>query len=163
MNIKSKYIIGFVLCLISTITIIYLFDFFKAFAVIPVALLAVILISVILVYLVLRIPISDYFIIESRIKYQLIDLGQGDFYRGLIERQLNNRRVFLADVQNGIKWLYVKESDFKKLWPESPLEMMAKNYTIRAKFEIRKLLFGGFSNAKVIEIHKIYEEPIVRK
>ena len=62
-----------------------------------------------------------------------------------------------------MKWIYVGKRAFGKLWPEPPLEMSRKNYTIKARFKTYKLLLGGYAKASVISIEKLEENPIIRK
>jgi hypothetical protein len=120
----------------------------------------------ILIFIVLmrmRVPTNDSIIINSRVRYQLIDFGQGEIVRNAIEYGLNNRRIFIQDTIYGIRWFYVDSKDFKNLWPEPPFDMRAKNYTIKAKFKVDKLLFGGYSKATVIEYEKINDNPMITK
>lgn len=109
------------------------------------------------------IPTNKTVIVDSRIRYQLIDFGQGDIIRNSIEYRLNNRRIFLADTTNGIRWFYVDYKDFKRLWPEPPFDMREKNYTIKARFEAKKLMFGDYSKATIIQIEKLNENPMITK
>jgi len=109
------------------------------------------------------IPTSGSIIIESRIRYQMIDIGQGDFVRYGIEYKQRNKRIFLQDTINGIRWLYVDSSDFKKLWPEPPFKMKEKNYTIKAKFKTHRLLNGGYAKATLVEYDSIEGSPMITK
>ena len=93
----------------------------------------------------------------------MIDIGQGDFVRNGIEHKLRNKRVFLQDIINGIRWLYVDSSDFKKLWPEPPFTMKEKNYTIKAKFKTHRLLNGTYSKAILLGYDSINESPMITK
>ncbi|UII31496.1 hypothetical protein LVD17_24695 [Fulvivirga ulvae] len=95
--------------------------------------------------------------------YRMVDTGQGDFLRNGIELLLGNKKIFLADPIDDVKWIYVDKTAFGKLWPESPLDMSRKNYTIKASFRTRKLLFGGYAKASLISIEKLEENPIIRK
>lgn len=116
-----------------------------------------------IVFLENRIPTSKDIIIESRIRYQMVDFGQSDFIRNGIEYKLDNKRIFLQDTINGIRWLYVNSNDFKKLWPESPFKMREKNYTIKAKFRTHRLLDGTYSKATLLEVDSINESPMITK
>jgi len=109
------------------------------------------------------IPTSGSIIVESRIRYQMIDIGQGDFIRNGIEHKQRNKRIFLQDTINGIRWLYVDSSDFKILWPEPPFTMREKNYTIKAKFKTHRLLNGEYSKATILEYDTINESPMITK
>jgi hypothetical protein len=100
-------------------------------------------------------------VIESSIRYQLLDFGQGDMNRCLFEVIVNNRRVFLVD--SSTRWLYVDNKLRKQLWPESPWAMKAKNYSIRARFTCYDLLFGGHSVARVDSIWQVNEAPAISK
>ena len=140
----AKDIIGLTLCLLGMHVLISLFPFVKILIIIPSILFVIsvfikkqiwaimintlTLLPFILIFLGLRVPSSKSIIIDSKIKYQMVYFGQVDGIRDRIEYRLNNRRIFLADSVNGIKWLYVDENDFLKLWPDSPSKMRAKNY-----------------------------------
>ena len=93
----------------------------------------------------------------------MIDIGQDDFVRNGIEYKQQNKRIFLQDTVNGIRWLYVDSSDFKKLWPEPPFVMKEKNYTMKAKFKTHRLLNGAYSKATLIEFERINESPMITK
>ncbi len=100
----------------------------------------------------------------STIKYKLIDIGQNDFFRYSFESLiLKRRRVFLKTAIRNNDWIYVNLKDFSKLHPESPIKMIEKNYTITFDFQIKRLVFGGYSRAKIISIEKINEKPEVSK
>ena len=121
------------------------------------------LLPFVVVYIGLRLPTSKSIVFDSRIRYQLIDIGQGNFIRNGIEYKLNNRRIFLADSINGIDWVYVDNKDFKKLWPEPPFGMRAKNYSMKARFKTYKLLIGDYSKATLISIEKVEGNPMITK
>ncbi len=110
-----------------------------------------------------KIPISGNIIVESRIRYQIVDLGQGDFVRNGIELKQGNTRIFLQDTVNGIRWLYLDAGDFRKLWPEPPFTMREKNYTMKAKFKTHRLLNGQYSTATLLEYDTIHENPMITK
>ena len=173
----TKNIIGFILCIIGIF--IYLFPLVKIFILIPIVffvisifikkriwsifLNVVPLLPFIVLYLGLWIPTSKGIIVESRIRYQMIDIGQGDFVRNGIEYKQRNKRIFLQDTVNGIQWLYVDSSDFKKLWPEPPFTMKEKNYTIKAKFKTHRLLNGEYAKATLLEYVSIEGCPMITK
>lgn len=93
----------------------------------------------------------------------MVDFGQGDFVRNGIELKQNNKRIFLQDTINGIRWLYIDSDDFKRLWPEPPFTMREKNYTIKAKFKTYRLLNGDYAKASLIEYEKIEGNPMITK
>jgi hypothetical protein len=117
----------------------------------------------VIVYLGLRLPTRKSIVFDSRVRYQMVDFGQGDFIRNGIEYKLNNARIFLADSIYGIKWVYVDNDDFKKLWPEPPFDMRAKNYTIKARFKTYRLLTGDYSKATLISVEKVKGDPMITK
>ena len=178
MKDKTKFYTGLFLCLIG-ITLILCFSWLKILILIPISLFIISLIVksrmisaiinslTILSFLVLffgnNIPVGGSIIVESRIRYQIVDLGQGDFVRNGIELKQGNERIFLQDTIHGIRWLYVDASDFRKLWPEPPFKMKEKNYTIRAKFKTHRLLNGEYSRATLLEYDTIYESPMITK
>ena len=166
-----------ILCLIGIY--IYFFPLAKLLILIPIIFFAIsifikkrfwsIFINIIpivpfvVLYLGAKIPTSKSIIVESRIRYQMIDIGQGDFVRNGIEYKLRNKRIFLQDTVNGIQWLYVDSSDFKKLWPEPPFTMKEKNYTIKAKFKTHRLLDGEYAKATLLEYDSIEGSPMITK
>jgi hypothetical protein len=178
MKDKAKFYFGLILCIIGISLILY-FSLVKVLILIPILLFIIstfiksrlisILINslVILPFLIVllgdNIPTSRRIIVESRIRYQMVDLGQGDFVRNGIEFKLRNKRVFLQDTINGIQWLYVDSEDFKKLWPEPPFKMREKNYTIRAKFKTYRLLNGEYAKAVLIQYDSIEGNPMITK
>ncbi len=106
---------------------------------------------------------NSVIIIDSSIKYKMIDIEQKDYVRYSFESINRNKRIWLAEPYDAIKWVYVSKVDFDKLWPESPLEMSDKNYYIKAKFELKKMLFGDYSLAKVIAFEKVIGKPCIEK
>ncbi len=107
--------------------------------------------------------LNSTIIIDSSIKYKMIDIEQKDYIRYSLESLNKNKRVWLAEPYGTIRWVYVSKADFDKLWPESPFKMAEKNYGIRAKFQLKKMLFGDYSLAKVIAFEKITGQPFIEK
>lgn len=64
-----------------------------------------IIIPLLLFYIFFRFSIQKEIIIVSKIRYQVVDFGQNDFIRSIIESNLNNRRIFLAD-ENSVNNIY---------------------------------------------------------
>ncbi|WP_438711654.1 hypothetical protein ACSTS3_03445 [Aquimarina muelleri] len=93
----------------------------------------------------------------------MIDIEQKNYLRYSFESLNKNKRVWLAEPFGSIKWVYVNRVDFDKLWPESPFEMVKKNYYIKAKFKLKKMLFGDYSIAKVIAFEKVTGRPNIKK
>ena len=146
-------IIAWILCLIGTAMLVYWLPLIAILILLP----------VMGIYAGLRLPASKSIMIDSRIRFQMTDTGQVDFIRNSIELLSGNKRIFFADPIDGLEWVYVDRVDFGKLWPESPLEMNNKHYSIKARFKTYRLLFGGYAKAKVISIKKIEENPIIAK
>ena len=179
MKDRTKFYIELLLCFIGITLILLYFPFSKVLILIPLFLFIItifiksrlisILINslIILPFLIIffgdTIPISGKIIVESRIRYQVVDIGHGDFVRNGIEYKRKNRRIFLQDPLNGIQWLYIDSSDFKKLWPEPPFTMKEKNYTIKAKFETYRLLSGAYAKATLLEYDSIEGIPMITK
>jgi len=97
----------------------------------------------------------------AEIYYKIIDVNTVNYFRNFVESILGNRRIFLAN--NDIKFIYVNKIDFDKLWPESPLKMQEKNYTMKLNFEVKHLIFGGYSLAKITSYKKINKPPQISK
>lgn len=175
----TKDIIGLTLCLLGMYVLINLFPFKEILIIIPFLLFVIsvfikkqiwaimintlTLLPFIILYLGLRVPSSKSVIIDSKVKYHMVYFGQTEGIRDRIEYRLNNRRIFLIDSVNGIKWLYVDNNDFLKLWPESPSNIKANNYTIQATFKTYKLLNGDYSKATLISFEKLVGDPIITK
>ncbi len=120
----------------------------------------------ILFFIIFRFSTEAEIVIKSKIRYQVIDFGQGDFPRSIIESNLNNRRVFLADTDSvhDIYWLYVDKAEFMKFWNESPFKLREEGYTYEATFYAKKLFFiDGYSKANVKSIKKTKGRPIISK
>ncbi|TQV71117.1 hypothetical protein FLL45_22585 [Aliikangiella marina] len=110
----------------------------------------------------------------SAVRYRLVNVDSryevvGEVQYKMVEVTLNNRSLFegilgnkpIRLVDKGM--FFVSEKDKKKLWPESPFDMERKQYTIKARITLQKLLFGGGSVAKVVEVEKINQRPIRNK
>jgi len=178
MKDKTKFYIGLLLCLIG-ITLILYFSLLKVLILIPIFIFIIsisiksrlisivinslIFLPLLIIFLGDTIPTSGSIILESRIRYQMVDFGQGDFFRNGMELKQHNKRIFLQDTIKGIRWLYIDSDDFKKLWPELPFTMREKNYTIKAKFKTYRLLNGEYAKASLLEYEKIEGNPMITK
>jgi hypothetical protein len=179
MNIKRKFVIGFIPCLITIILISLFLPKLLILNLIPLFLFAfslfiknrflsfminsLILIVFVYLFISFRLETSEKIVFESRVRYQIVDIVLDDLVRISFEEALSNRSILLADTIYGIKIVYVNTYIYKKLCPEVPFRMRKKKYTIKAKFELKKLFFGGYSIAKVSDYRQLSEEPIVTK
>ena len=59
--------------------------------------------------------------------------------------------------------LYVSRSDRVRLWKINPHDMAEKNINYSVTFKAKKLTFGGFGKAKIINIEEISGQPIIYK
>jgi hypothetical protein len=179
MNNYSKDVIGLTLCLLGMYVLVNLFPFKEILIIIPFLLFVIsvfikkqiwaimvntlTLIPFIIIYVGLRVPSSKNLLIDSKITYHMDYLRQAEGIRDRIEYSLNNRRVFLVDSVSGIKWLYVDNNDFLKLWPEFPLTTKANNFTLQARFKTYKLLNGDYSKATLVSFEKVEGDPVITK
>ena len=121
-----------------------------------VAVLALYLIACFLLY---RLPASsESEFIEGKVLYQLNESIETN--RGFFEEVLLQNKILRLKGQ-GI-W-YLSKSDHAKLWPEDPIDMYKQGYTMKAKLRVKKLLFGGYSNAELVKHDKLHEKPTVWK
>ena len=118
--------------------------------------------------------IGIYFIV-CFVLYRLPASSETEFFEGKVLYQLTetietNRRVFeellmqnkILRMKGNKKW-YVSKADHTKLWPEDPITMYKKGYTIKVKLKAKKLLFGGYSKAEIVHYNKLDEKPTVWK
>ncbi len=109
------------------------------------------------------------------VMYRVPASSEIEFFEGKILYQLNetietNRQVFeellmqnqKLRLKNNSLW-YVSTSDHAKLWPENPLKMYKKGYTMQVRLKAQKLLFGGYSRAEIVTYKKLDEKPTVWK
>lgn len=180
LNIKRKNIIGLILCLIG----LSLLAIFTPILLIPSSVFILILYAIsikiqnrivsylinsltILVFIyfcvIYRLETSESIVFESRLRYQVLDFSLDNFVRTNIEIALSNHRVFLAGGTKRISKVFVDKATYNRLTPEDPWTMRKKNYSIKARFEINKLVFGGYSIAKVTNYQIVNEPPMITK
>jgi len=105
-----------------------------------------------------RIPAGDIDeAISGEVHYKFIELGLTN--REAFEGVFGNRVVRLV----GQPVLFVPAAQIARLWPESPHEMRDKRYTLRAKLQAKRLLFGGYGVAEIASIERLEKEPILSK
>lgn len=92
---------------------------------------------------------------ESELNYKMTDIAKANFFRHLLESMLRKKRVLLKNMFKEVQWLYLTNKDYEKLFPESPIKMAEQKYTIRFKFQVQQLVFGGISEAKITSFEKI--------
>jgi len=121
------------------------------------------IVGCVLTYFRYRIPYSEKIRSESVVIYKMIDIGNTDFYRYSFESIFGNKRIYLTNDLENMEYIYCSKKDFYKLWPESPFNMKEKKYTVKFKFEIQKLIFGGSSIAKILSVENISKAPSISK
>lgn len=94
---------------------------------------------------------------EGEVIYRMIEWDYG--LRVSFESLLRNKKIHI-EASPG---LFVSIHNWRKLWPESPIDMMEKQYTIKAKLIAKPLFFGGMSLANVLSVEKITKYPTVIK
>ena len=125
----------------------------------PSLFISFIIVALILTVLRYRIPRpGSSEIIEGEILYRAIDLDSS-FRHNIIEPLLGSTKIWLT---SGIA-LYVSRRDYIKLYPEPIDVMYEKNYTIEAKFRVRRLMFGGYAPATVISTTNLEKPPVIQK
>lgn len=106
----------------------------------------------------IRIPTGPPITIVSKVRYQVIDIGQGEFLRTFVESCFRHKRIFLDEPIDDIHWVYVKSKDHQKVWKETT-KMREENYTYRATLSVKKLLLGGYTVAKLEGLERVEEPP----
>ncbi len=110
-------------------------------------------------FVIYRLPASSEIeFVEGEVLYQLNETIESN--RGFFEEALMQNRI-LRLKGNGI-W-YLSKTDHAKLWPEDPISMYKKGYTFKVKLKVKKLLMGGYSDADIVEYHKLDKKPTVWK
>jgi len=121
--------------------------------------IAVFAVYLLVCFVLYRIPASsDVEFIEGKVLYQLTEAESSN--RRMFEELLMQNSILRLE---GNKMWYVSSSDRAKLWPEDPISMYKKGYTIAVKLKTQKLLFGGYADAEVVSYHKLAEKPTVWK
>ena len=96
-------------------------------------------------------------VFEGEVHYRMIDV---DFsLRNVYEQYVGNRPLYLVDSPR----FYLRARDKNRLWPESPLTMHEKNYTMKARLSVRPLLFGGYGFARLESLERVDIEPTIQK
>ncbi|MFN0117229.1 MAG: hypothetical protein ACKVQC_02915 [Elusimicrobiota bacterium] len=114
------------------------------------------LISVIGYY---RLPMSGLVTRKDEVRYQMVNIGQGDVVRSIFETTLGKKRIFL--VNNGS--IYVSKEDFSRCHLESPREMDSKGYTLEIEYSGRMVLAGRMGTARILSIRKLDKKPVISK
>ncbi len=120
--------------------------------------LAIIFLSL---YVRYRLPaLSGRIVVEWPVHYKMLVFATEDNVRYLFESQLRGKK--LLSLQNGQAfWLSAEDGD--KLWPEAPVVMSEKGYTIKAKISAQPLYFGGYAYAKLLSFEKVEGQPYITK
>ncbi|MBI2416324.1 MAG: hypothetical protein HYV28_00130 [Ignavibacteriales bacterium] len=115
-------------------------------------------------FLYYRLPGGRIQIIESEIRYQMMDFGQLDATRSFFELYCGNKRLFLKSANNDQKWVYVSTVDFNKCWSIPPFKQRQDTSTFIAVLQVAPLFFNaGDTPAKLIALKRIHKMPIITK
>ena len=121
--------------------------------------IAVIGIYFIACFVLYRLPASsETDVFEGKVLYQLTEIVATN--RRFFEESLMQNRILR--LKSNRVW-YVSKSDHVKLWPEDPITMYKKGYTMKVELKVKKLLFGGYSKAEVVQYKRLDEKPTVWK
>lgn len=121
--------------------------------------IAVLGIYFVVCFVLYRLPASsEVEFIEGKVLYQLNESIESN--RGFFEEAVMQNRILRL---RGKGLWYLSKSEHTKLWPEDPIEMYKQGYTMKAKLKVKKLLFGGYSNAELVKYDKVQEKPTVWK
>ncbi len=83
----------------------------------------------VIIFIRYRLSFSNKILIESEVKFVMIDIGYGDYFRNGFESLLGNRRIFLKD--ENLFWAY---------FPNKEINLLIKNNILDLK-EKKKNLF----------------------
>ena len=121
--------------------------------------IAVFALYLLVCFILYRTPASsDVELIEGKVLYQLTESESSN--RRMFEELLMQNRILRLE---GNKVWYVSSDDHARLWPEDPITMYKKGYTIAVKLKTQKLLFGGYADAEVVSFRRLNEKPTVWK
>ena len=110
-------------------------------------------------FVLYRLPASSEIeFVEGQVLYQLNESIENN--RGFFEEALMQNKVLRLKGE-GV-W-YLSKTDHAKLWPEYPVEMYKKGYTMKARLKVKKLLLGGYADAELVKVQKLNEKPTVWK
>lgn len=102
-------------------------------------------------------------VFEAVIIYKIIDLELDNYFRNRWESFRNNKRMFLDKNELNIPYVYVSTKDYKSMISTSPHEMKRNGRSIKVILEVKKLLLGGYSKAKVVSFEEIEAIPTLIK
>jgi hypothetical protein len=98
--------------------------------------------------------------IVARVRYQFIDLGQGDFLRVYLEHLLGNERLWLDSADPA--WIYVPREIHRECW--AGIRPETTSFTREVAFTVRTLTFGeGYTPAGNIRVTQVEGRPLITK
>ena len=123
----------------------------------PLVIFTLVVLVVSVPFVAWRVPAGAPFTIEGEVHYQALDTAPDLKHelRTYFEAMFGNKAVSLMDG----KRLYVSEEDYEQCWPESWSEIYDKGYTMLVTAEVRPLLLGGYSVARISDTRRI-DHPI---
>jgi hypothetical protein len=96
----------------------------------------------------------------ARVRYQFIDLGQGDPLRGYVEHLLGNERLWLDSADP--PWIYVSREVRRECW--AGIRPDTTTHTKEVAFTVRELAFGGgYTPATNIRVTQVEGRPLITK
>ena len=94
---------------------------------------------------------------------------EGEMHYKLLELNFTNRQLFEELIGNriirieGVPILYGAKPEWSELWPESPHDMIKKEYTIKTEVSVQPLYFGGYGLIEVNKVERLNKKPIIEK
>lgn len=100
-----------------------------------------------------RIPMGNPMSIEGEVLYRALDRAPDLKHelRTYFESMFGNQPVSLVDGPR----LYVSQEDYDLCWPESWSDIYDKGYSMRVSAEVRPLLLGGYTVARINGVNRI--------
>jgi len=140
-------------------------EIFSGFAIAAGILTAIGLLTILFAWVRYRIPSGPVIEHRSRVRFQMIDIGQ--FERSslrywLIEMLLRNRRLFLED--GPFSFVYAPGKQIDLCWQESPFGLQDKGCTVEVTYRTRRLRFSdGCTPATLLSIQRVPGVPKITK
>jgi hypothetical protein len=111
-----------------------------------------------------RIPQKTTHLTQAEVRFQMIDFGQLDFARSLVENAVGNYRVWLANPRDSlIQFVYVSKQDFDKIWHIKPFELKAQNKKVLVDLVLLRTYNNNVPLAEIEEISYVNDVPSITK